>query len=499
MDNWRRLGAGWRSLGAAALLLPLVTASSAFGQSTGGNVYNVYPIGYKGTMTQPAFTGLLAAYFTCSNNGDGNKQCPARVVPGDTIMVHAGTYIDNPTDYSVSPGLGTPFDGTYYLTAKGTADKPISIVAAGDGPVIFDGGGIYSTPRNHNLFNVMAADYNVFQGITVRNTDIAFLSGVNGILGATGFTTKNIVSQNVRDILCSKTGCVPYGHNTHDFDGSGTSDILWRDSSGDVGMWLMNGSTIGSTSVLGQNNWSVVGQRDFDGDGNADILLRDNAGNVGIWLMNGSTVTSASVLGNVPTNWSVAATGDFNGDGKGDIVWRDDTGNVGIWFMNGATAQQMAVIGSVPVSWVVAGADINGDIFWRDTSTGNVGMWVMNGANVTKTVTLGSAPSTWKIAGIGDFDANGSDDIVWRDNSGTVGIWFLNGTTVQQTAVIGQAPQNWSLVQTGDYSGAGPSDLLWIDDQGNVVTWFMNGSTIASTTTYGNVGTNWMVQSLAAE
>ena len=31
---------------------------------------------------------------------------------------------------------------------------------------------------------------------------------------------------------------------SHDFNGDGKSDILWRDTAGDVGMWMMHGSTI---------------------------------------------------------------------------------------------------------------------------------------------------------------------------------------------------------------------------------------------------------------
>ena len=29
----------------------------------GGHVYHVYPFGYKGERQQPAFTGLMAAYY----------------------------------------------------------------------------------------------------------------------------------------------------------------------------------------------------------------------------------------------------------------------------------------------------------------------------------------------------------------------------------------------------------------------------------------------------
>ena len=120
---------------------------------------------------------------------------------------------------------------------------------------------------------------------------------------------------------------------THDFNGDGDSDILWRDNSGNVGVWLMNGMSTLQAQVIGNmsTNWSIVGQRDFNGDGTADILWRDASGNLGVWFMNGSTIASTATIGNVPTNWSVAGTGDFNGDGNADILWRDTSGNVGIW------------------------------------------------------------------------------------------------------------------------------------------------------------------------
>ena len=37
---------------------------------------------------------------------------------------------------------------------------------------------------------------------------------------------------------------------THDFDGDGKSDILWRDTSGDVAVWLMNGATVSQSAGL---------------------------------------------------------------------------------------------------------------------------------------------------------------------------------------------------------------------------------------------------------
>jgi hypothetical protein len=159
----------------------------------GGNVYHAYPPGTPSAKLLPAgssFIGLLGTYYTGSSAGDGNKTFPPRVVPGDTILVHAGTYQGDRFNYATD-AAGIPFDGTYYLTAKGTPDKPIAIKAAGDGEVIFDGNGC------HNLFNVMAADYNYFEGLTIQNTDIAFWAGIKDIVGSSGLTVKKCKIQNV--------------------------------------------------------------------------------------------------------------------------------------------------------------------------------------------------------------------------------------------------------------------------------------------------------------
>jgi hypothetical protein len=135
----------------------------------------------------------MCAYNYYCGAGDTAPGGRPRVKPGDVILVHAGTYAYHWEFYGnqTSVNATTTFEGTYYLTADGTAEKPIVIKAAGDGEVILDGRG------NFNLFNVKAADYNYFEGITFRNTSIAIWAGTQFIAGSKGLTVKRCRFEDV--------------------------------------------------------------------------------------------------------------------------------------------------------------------------------------------------------------------------------------------------------------------------------------------------------------
>jgi hypothetical protein len=298
--------------------------------------------------------------------------------------------------------------------------------------------------------------------------------------------------------------CSEAGVCAHDFNGDGLSDIAWRDTSGNLAIWLMNAGQILSAGSLGlvPTTWSIVGQRDFDGDGNYDLLWRDSGGNTAIWLMNGMQMASSAGLGNM-ANASVIATRDFDGDGKADILWRDTTGNVTMWLMNGTQIASTAAIGNVASTWSVVGTgDFNGDgmgdLLWRDAG-GNLGMWLMNGARISSAASLGNVPSPWSVVGTGDFNGDGMTDVLWQDSSGNTAIWFMNGAQVASSAGLGTVPPPWAVAATGDYDGNGVSDLLWRDTGGNTAIWFMNGGQIASSAFLGTILSAWTVQSVNAD
>jgi hypothetical protein len=159
----------------------------------GGRTFHVYPLDYKGEKKEPAFPALMCAYNYYCGGGDTVTAGRPRVKAGDVILVHAGLYKYHPEFYTGDRSINatTPFEGTYYLTASGTPEKPIVIKGAGDGEVIFDGNG------NFNLFNVKAANYNYFEGVTIRNTDIAIWAGTQFIAGSKGLTVKRCRFENV--------------------------------------------------------------------------------------------------------------------------------------------------------------------------------------------------------------------------------------------------------------------------------------------------------------
>ncbi|MCU1350464.1 MAG: uncharacterized protein JWO56_3494, partial [Acidobacteria bacterium] len=201
-----------------------------------------------------------------------------------------------------------------------------------------------------------------------------------------------------------------------DFDGDGSTDIVWRNgSSGANAVWLMNGTTHTATMNLpglAGTSFRFEGTADFNGDGQPDILIRNygNGANA-LWIMNGSNVASIVNLDALPNpDYHIAGTGDFNGDGKPDIIWRNYvTGANALWIMNGTAFSSVVNLPPLPDPnyHLESCGDFNGDgkpdIVWRNNTTGANALWIMNGTTYGSTVNLpGLANSDYRIGGIAD-------------------------------------------------------------------------------------------------
>ena len=285
-----------------------------------------------------------------------------------------------------------------------------------------------------------------------------------------------------------------------DFNGDCRSDILWQNTgTGLVYTWLMNGTSIlsqaAAEAVPSSTGWVIQGVGDFNGDGMADILWQNSSsGEVYIWFMNGSTIQSQAAVASVApsTGWVIKGVGDFNGDGKADILWQNTTsGEVYLWLMNGSTITSQAGVESVPSStgWVIEGiGDFNGDgmadILWQNTTSGLVYIWLMNGTTILSQAGVETVPSSsgWVIQGVGDFDGNGTSDILWQNSStGEVYIWLMNGTTIASQGGVQSFTSDWVIQGVGDYDGSGRASIVWRNSSsGEVYMWLINGTTIAN-------------------
>ena len=245
-------------------------------------------------------------------------------------------------------------DNTVYL-AQGRAAAEFNIVGDCCGTkAIFNSGAFIVVRTSVNNGSSSAAQC-LAGGFTGETNNLYFNPAVSAptseALSAVVFTQSSASSSTspctyASDLAANKAA-------TDDFNGKGHSDILWRNSNGDVAMWFMNGTQVLANPDLGNvsGGWSIAGTGDFNGDGKSDILWRNTNGDVAIWLMNGTQVLANPDLGNVGTSWSIAGTGDFNGDGFGDILWRNTNGDVAIWLMNGTQVLANPDLGNVGTSW----------------------------------------------------------------------------------------------------------------------------------------------------
>ncbi len=216
------------------------------------------------------------------------------------------------------------------------------------------------------------------------------------------------------------------------------------------------------------------GKGDFDGSLAEDLVLRRTSDNAHVlWLMNGATRVSEAPLVPQPGPGLQAVGADqFLGlDHEGPAV----------------------PIGSRPEEGgderPASGAfNTDADLVFQNVATGQVEFWEMSGAQrVGDPVPLTGAaplPANWKLSATGDFNHDGSADLLWRNvTSQKIVIWTLgeNGApATHKTGAIVPSPDhavdaNWEIVAALDFDHDNNRDLLWYNgSSGKIVIWFLD-------------------------
>jgi hypothetical protein len=274
----------------------------------------------------------------------------------------------------------------------------------------------------------------------------------------------------------------------------------------DVQTWILDSRITDANQTTGENFFGA-------GGGPADLfLIRDTVSALGIPVRQLEAIQTngtATVFGTVGTNQHFVGSGDFNGDGLSDLLINVDnpatqqrTFLVDQMNPDGIQAQfQIAVRGA---DWIVDGiGDFQNDgtsdiLVHLDVGPNRVlEVMVMNNDVVQSNVTLGVNTTTWDLDGIGDFNGNGTSDILQHEINAnglmTLRSQLVSNNVVQSVATLAVKGADWQVDGVGDFNGNGTDDILLHRDSGGVRTFevlTIQNNAVVSATTIAQTGTN---------
>ena len=281
---------------------------------------------------------------------------------------------------------------------NGTAAGTFELYVAG----AYSGGAIF--PANSSNSSSVGPDFTVFGNqavfLSLNASDVLGIAITNGTeAGTSELSVGGAYSGGLFDWSTSPNPEFTALGNEVLFEG--------EDQSGHLGLWVTNGTVLGTSELTGIANAYSGGlfasgvNPDLTANGNVALFDGyDSSGHLQLWVTNGTAAGTSEVVaagagsgGLNPTDFaflpisSQPAPDDFTGNGISDILWQNTDGQAAIWLMNGTTPTSEAVAGPNP------------------------------GPN-------------WKVIGsTGDFTDNGKSDILWQNTDGQAAIWLMNGAT----------------------------------------------------------------------
>jgi hypothetical protein len=267
-------------------------------------------------------------------------------------------------------------------------------------------------------------------------------------------------------------------------------------------------------------NQHFVGSGDFNGDGLSDLLINvDNPANGTrsflVDTMNPGGIQAQTQIAVRGADWVVDATADFNHNGTDDIlVHRDIAGarTLEVMQMNNTTVVANTTIGVNGINWQVDGTgDFNNDgtpdVLQHQINLGNGSMTLRdlvmspNAVQVQSATTMGTIGATWQVDGVGDFNGNGTADMLVHQDSTATGARTFQVLTIQNNAVVGATTvavtgTNISVGGIGDFNNDGTSDFLVHQDAGTTrtdIVYNVVNNVAVSTQTVAVTGIDWHV------
>jgi ELWxxDGT repeat protein len=245
-------------------------------------------------------------------------------------------------------------------------------------------------------------------------------------------------------------------------------------------------------------------------DGKSDILFEHADSRIVGWAVQGGDVLRITPLTSFAgSTLRIRSVGSFDhrwsSVGTDDLLMRDAAGYNVIVALSGKNPWNMISAGAweaiVPagLNWDVAGVgDFDGDgtddILWREVAGYNHMFTKFDAA--TGTVAESAVPGLgidWKVAGIADFDGDGKADIFWRNINGANAIWLMNGPKVKQVLNVAGLGIDWTLAAVADFDRDGRPDLLWRNIAGYNGIWFMKRNVVDRVMDIPGVTPDWRI------
>lgn len=244
-----------------------------------------------------------------------------------------------------------------------------------------------------------------------------------------------------------------------------------------------------SPETLSNFQGNLLGS-DFDNNGFSDMVMYNYYdGTTYLQLVNGPAITT-QYLATAGYGWQLAGMADFDANGYQDLVWHNAaTGDNGLWLMNGTNLLLPVGLPNTGAGsdWKITGLgdfDSNGtpDLVWRSNTFEVTGIWLMSGIAYTGAVVLPTRSSDWVVSGVKDFNNDGIADILWRNPlTGANEIWCMNGANVVNTIALPNQASPWVITDVGDWNIDGSTDILWRNAAtGQTDIWTLNTGNFAA-------------------